>query len=347
MKLIFLLLNIEFQKYNKWVQKKFERTKYFKLILFSKFFIIIPFIYFSYFSKKYDLFLKKKVQALKVCICTLAKNENKYINEFVEFYKNYGVDKIYLFDNNDIDGERFDNVIGKYIKNKFVEVIDWRGINGNSSYYGIMDSCYQQYHNLYDWLIFYEIDEFLYLKNYKNVKSYLIRNKFNKCESIQLNWVHMSDNNYLYYENKSLSERFPKKGKNVLKHHSNGICYIKTMIKGHLKNINITHNHYLSEKVKACDGFGRKINYVGILSLRPDYDNYYIKHYYGKSVQEFVDKINRGDLLRGNNKEIVEWAIKKFFFINEITLEKIKYIQKAFSSRYNLSIYIEALNKQI
>ena len=47
----------------------------------------------------------------KTCICTLGKQENKYIREFVEYYNRIGVDKIYLYDNNDIKGEKFENVI--------------------------------------------------------------------------------------------------------------------------------------------------------------------------------------------------------------------------------------------
>ena len=78
------------------------------------------------------------------------------INEFVEYYKNYGVDKIYLYDNNDINGERFESAIGNYVDNNFVEIINWRGLKGNSTYYGIMDSCFQNFLNNYDWLIFYE-----------------------------------------------------------------------------------------------------------------------------------------------------------------------------------------------
>ena len=109
-------------------------------------------------NKKYEL------SKLKVCICTLGKDENRYIREFVEYYKNYGVDKIYLYDNNDINGEKFESVISQYINNKFVEIINWRGMNGKSTYYKIIDSCYQTHHNYYDWLIFYEIDEFIYLK---------------------------------------------------------------------------------------------------------------------------------------------------------------------------------------
>ncbi len=294
---------------------------------------------------KYKLIKSKKVKELKVCLCTLGKNENRYIREFVSFYKNYNVDKIYLYDNNDIDGERFEDAIIEFIKSGFVEIIDWRGAEGNSTYYKIIGSCYQKYHNKYDWLIFYELDEFLYLKNYQNIKSYLIQNKFNRCQSILLNWVHMSDNNKIFYENLSLYERFPKIGKNIERNKFNKICFVKTIIRGHLNNINITNNHYLSENITACNGFGKKSKNIGIINIKPDYKYYFIKHYYSKSIQEFVDKIERGDLLRGNSKDVIEWAIEKFFYINEVTKTKIEYIQNKLGFEYNLSIYISELNK--
>ena len=79
--------------------------------------------------------------------------------------------------------------------------------------------------------------------------------------------------------------------------------------------------------------------------MNPDYEFYYIKHYYTKSVQEFIEKIDRGDLLRGNKKNIIEWAIEKFFYINIITFEKIKYIKDHLGEKYNLSKYISEINK--
>ena len=96
--------------------------------------------------------------------------------------------------------------------------------------------------------------------------------------------------------------------------------------------------------MKACNGFGKKSQLKKIRSLNPDYKFNYILHYYSKSVQEFVEKIHRGDLLRGNKKKVINWAIEKFFYINEITQEKIEYIQKHIGKEYNLTKYINEIN---
>ena len=70
---------------------------------------------------------KNDVKDLKVCLCTPVKLENKYIKDFVQFYQKIGVDKIFLYDNNDKDGEKIEDIIPEYIKNGFVEISDWRG----------------------------------------------------------------------------------------------------------------------------------------------------------------------------------------------------------------------------
>ena len=94
-------------------------------------------------------------------------------------------------------------------------------------YKGLLyNDCYYNYFDKYDWIIFNDIDEYLYLKNYNNIKIFLNRPVFKKCENIQLNWVLFTDNNYIYYENRSLLERFTEvdpyvKSRNINKY-SNG-----------------------------------------------------------------------------------------------------------------------------
>lgn len=71
--------------------KLYESTKY----IYIAFLLLL---YFHYFDEN-------KYLKLKVCICTIGKKENKYALEFVEYYKKFGVDKIFIYDNNDVDGK--------------------------------------------------------------------------------------------------------------------------------------------------------------------------------------------------------------------------------------------------
>ena len=144
------------------------------------------------------LFIKKKYN-LKVSICTIGKLENLYIREFIDYYKALGLDKIYIYDNNEINGESFETVIYDYIKKKFVTIINYRGYLKQQN--KMMNSCYKMNYMKYDWIIFNDIDEFLYLKNYSNIKNFLKEVKFNKCKIIYLNFIFYTDNNNLYYKN--------------------------------------------------------------------------------------------------------------------------------------------------
>jgi hypothetical protein len=67
---------------------------------------------------------------LKVCLCTIGKKENLYAYEFVEHYKKIGYDKIFIYDNNDIGDEKFEDVLNKQISSNFVEIINFRGYRG-------------------------------------------------------------------------------------------------------------------------------------------------------------------------------------------------------------------------
>ena len=52
----------------------------------------------------------------------MAKNENKYIKEFIDYYKNLGINKIILYDNNDIKDDNLKVILKKYINNNFIEL---------------------------------------------------------------------------------------------------------------------------------------------------------------------------------------------------------------------------------
>ena len=53
----------------------------------------------------------KNIKNIKVCLCTIGKKENLYIRQYVEHYKKYGVDKIFIYDNNDKNDEIFEEIL--------------------------------------------------------------------------------------------------------------------------------------------------------------------------------------------------------------------------------------------
>ena len=133
-----------------------------------------------------------------------------------------------------------------------------------------------------------------------------------------------TDNNLLYYENKSLVERFPeitprdKLGGKQLE--------IKGIIRGHLPKVKITNIHRGDEKLKECNGFGHKNSYYSIYAKEIDDKYYYIDHYYSKSTEEFVEKLIKNDLVHTSIKYKV-FRLRKYFAQSKITKEKIDYIE--------------------
>ena len=284
----------------------------------KKFFLInISFLILVYYQ-----IYKNKNKSIKVCICTLGKNENRYIIEYIKHYEKYGIDKIYLYDNNNINGERFESKIIEYINKGLVELKNWRGLKAQQE--NILNDCYKKNNNKYDWIIFNDIDEFIYLKNYFNIKEFLKANHFNKCQIIYLNWLMHTDNNHMYYNNKSLFERFTEiynksNNDNEFRIYNSG----KSIIRGNISNINLYHAHYLTDKLKICNSFGKRIN---MKYKKMDINNYYFNHFYCKSVEEFINKLKRGSA--SNGKKNYEIKIFRYFYYNKITDEKINYIER-------------------
>jgi hypothetical protein len=136
--------------------------------IFVSYLIKIKLILIIFFSDLNN-FNRKKI---KLALCVVAKEENRYISEFIEYYKNLGFNKIYLYDNNNINGEKFDDILKKYIKKKIVEIIDFRGLVRPQKI--AYSQCYYNNKYNYDWIAFYDVDEFLYLYKYKRINIRII-----------------------------------------------------------------------------------------------------------------------------------------------------------------------------
>ena len=266
------------------------------------------FIYYKIFNfSKYLKFNKD------IALCIIAKNENLYIKEFVEYYKNLGIKKMYLYDNNDINGENFNGILNGYIDSEFVKIINIRG----KSEIQILayNHCYQKNLNKYSWFLFLDVDEYLHIKNNKTLLNFLFDNRFLNCNSIFINYREYGDSDLLKYDNRSIFKRFTKS--------RYGICG-KSLTRGGIKNAKIDIykplyiNNYCNSEGESEELYKSKISSSKIVVNDAE-----IKHFITKSLEEFYQRLVKGwpsvKKFSRSYYEFVEGRIRYYFSLNKIT----------------------------
>ena len=285
------------------------------------------------------IMIKQKKNTFKgVAMCVIAKNENLYINEFINYYKKLGINKIYLYDNNDIFGENFIVLLKKDIKSKFVEIINIRGKNliQNYSY----NDCYKKHLNDYSWFIIVDVDEYLYIKNGVSLYNFLNDKKFENCNNILINHKMYGDSDLLYYDKRPLYQRFTKnyKYKNFMKSIvRGGLIYAKMWLH---KSLNISN---------YCDSEGNNIVPRFSSTKKLNIKNAEIRHYFTKTIGEYYLKLLRGWPDRKKSfrdlHSFIDFRIRNFFTLNKITKEKIEIIYPLLVNKKLLNNLLERLNK--
>ena len=278
----------------------------------------------------------KTEKVTKVCLCAIAKKENLYIQFFIDHYRKLGYDHIYLYDNNDKNDEKIEDVIKDDINNGYVTLIDYRGYRGpkNSPQMNAYYDCYEKHNLEYDWLSFFDIDEYLILKPKGiNIQNFLNSERYKECPNIKINWIIYSDNNQIKYENKPLTERFTNLSKS-----RNSRKTIKSIMRGNISYYNLekTYNpHYLYLNVKSCSSSGKFIGGTCYYEP-PDYSYAQLNHYI-KTMPEFIEKMKKG--LATSELILDRYTLKEYFDIFfracDKTDEKVKIFNEAFNTNFN------------
>ena len=282
---------------------------------------------------------------MKVALCCIGKNENRYIREYVDHYRKIEVDKIFLYDNNDIDGEHFEDIIQSDIDSGFVELINYRG--EKVCQLRAYQECYDKHGGEYDWIMFIDCgDEYWYSDVYETIKQFLGQKRFDGFDVIHVNLETYGDCGNLRYEDKPLTERFPDplpysiclafKGRNIPENY-----HVSSIVRG--KRIvywkETSHTPYPSKHLSCCNQIGTTTSCELPLQPYEKYSNIFayarFKHYTIKSAEEYAQKVLRGfpdqDTPFSVLKNLVE---TRFFRACERTNEKEKIIKEVLNKKY-------------
>ena len=316
-----------------WQKRKYKKQSFHKLKLtkalikiFTIFFLFILLI-----MRKTDIIQNKS--KTKVAICAIAKKENRYIKYFVEFYKKIGYNHIYFYDNNELGDESIDDlkIVKKGIKEGFITIINYKSRKHviTPSYY----DCYDSYNLEYDWISFFDIDEYLILEP-KNlsIQEFLDNPRYNNCDHVKINWRVFTDNEQLDYQNRPLMERFP-----IETNYTYENRHVKTTVRGRLdiKKYQRSYNpHNIWSNIKACSCSGKR-TYGDYFVIPPDFGFASLNHYRTKSVREFFykkfkTKVDIDTIPKDKKDEMFDY----FFKINKKTKEKVDIFNQIYHTNY-------------
>ena len=265
---------------------------------------------------------------MKVVICAMAKNEHLYINEWVRHYVELGFDKIYLYDNDELDKPLIMDFIDEELK-PYVHYKNIRGQKKEKLQHDIYTGFYFKYNKTFDYCLFCDIDEFLF--GVDNIKDFL--KNFND-EQIRIKWKLFGDDDLITRDmSKGVVDTFHKEITDTLNRNlidkGNLEKQGKMIVKGGLNNVVIRSPHFASRESR--DNILQSVLPSGKpcfskVAIEEDYSNecVFIHHYMTKSLSEFVNqKMNRTDAVFG--KRIIN--LNYYWRINKTTNEKLEYLK--------------------
>ena len=261
---------------------------------------------------------------IRIALCAIAKKENRYLAEFVRYYRDIGFDHIYLYDNNDKTDERLEDAVPSDVASGFVDVIDCRGEHG--AQIKAYNECYSRYGGKYDWMAFFDVDEFLTFSEKSGVQSakeFLAMERFADSDVVCVNWMCYGDNGKLRYEPGSVIERFPDPVNfdRCAYYTFPENNHVESLLRGGKPLVWRGCNPHCpcssDGTWRAHDAAGRP-HAEGMPFCEYDFSLAYLRHYRTKTAEEFAENVQRGYALYATDELFMRCQIEsKFFSINE------------------------------
>lgn len=207
---------------------------------------------------------------MKTCLVCIAKDEDNYIEEWVNYHIKLGFDMIFIYENN----WRCKLNHPKIVKIPF---------DGNTKQISAYNHFVETHRENFDWVGFIDVDEFLVLKKDKNVCEFFER--FNHTNGVAINWVIFGDNGLVEVEENEYSvlKRFTKR-QLLPDIHIKSFINLKKVGHFHMSvhnpNVEISNQDFQLVRSPFCD--------------KCSIEFAQINHYFCKTFEEFKEKVDRG-----------------------------------------------------
>jgi hypothetical protein len=247
---------------------------------------------------------------MKVGIIAIAKNEDLYMEELIDWHLGLGFDTIIIGLN--------DDEFKPLISNPQVIYEDYSGVQGVQV--KAYRKLYRKYQKDFDWLLFIDIDEFVMLEK-GTIQDFL--QDFD-CDEVRISCKHFTDGDALdtdgdYRVMARFTEPMRVDEDRFVKSFINTRVDIRhRMIYGH---------GIYDEDIKAMDALGNPCDSVGHRLKYVVHERCWLNHYPTKTIGEYIRQKWRRGGANNNPGRYSNWD-KYFFRTNRRTQEKIDYANK-------------------
>jgi hypothetical protein len=236
----------------------------------------------------------------KIALVTMAKDEDFYLQEWIDYHLKIGFDDIFIFQNN----WRFKN----QKPDSRVHFMEW-DVESDPPSGEVWDwnrhsKCYsnfgKEHYKNYEWAAFFDVDCFLVLKQSKNVKEFISNFDNTPQQQVVINFAFFGDNGHTTFDENytSVLERFTKRW---------GQAYTSSYYQ--FLPICKLHENFCCHSIHFVPG--EWIDVDGTVGIgRPDFrnvtfDKAQLNHYYTKTLPEWNLKLLKtraeGDWMRNHS----------------------------------------------
>jgi len=229
---------------------------------------------------------------MRVALVCIAKNEDKYIKEWVEYHLKLGFDDVFVYQN---DWRLLENINN-------LHKLELDGKKQQKKAYNLF---IEHYKSSYDWAAFFDVDEFLVLKKHKNIKDFI--SDYSEYPSIGVNWVFFGNNGHTKVDGDySVVKRFTKRQSTVDTH----IKSIVKLNKGVLFNeVHHPNTFWVNTNQEKHKSSFTKVGNDEVAQLN---------HYFCKTEEEFIEKCDRGRADNGKLRDYSEYHSHNYNEIEDL-----------------------------
>lgn len=218
-------------------------------------------------------------------VCAIAKDEDRYLLEWIAYHLSLGFEHIFLYDN--MSRRRVARLINDRYRTR-ITVIRWPNRPGRHSQLEAYEHFLWAHGGECEWAAVLDVDEMLNLKRHDSIDAFLAG--FPDATGIAINWRIFGSAGQRAYRRAFLMERFTRAS--PVDFTVNGT--VKSIFRmRHVVLLGQHHGNYLGDD-KIVTASGRRVpNGPNIDIDARDFDIAQVNHYFVKSREEWEIKIGR------------------------------------------------------